>query len=542
MHSIQDNAKAQNNQMQDNISAENALLHVEQLKIQHEQHTLVHDLSFELHRGQTLAIVGESGSGKSISSLAILGLLPANLTVSGQIKLDHQDLCQFNQQQWQHIRGQKIAMIFQEPMTALNPLHRVEKLIGESLLLQGLSTQQVRQRVIALLSDVGIPDPEQKLKRYPHELSGGQRQRVMIAMALALDPEILIADEPTTALDVTLQEQVLQLLKSLQQQRNMAMILISHDLKLVGRFSDQVIVMQKGIVKEQGLTQAIFNNPQDAYTKNLLDHDFGEALQVDSQHTVLQLTNLQVRYPIKTGLFNRIKDYVVAVEPITLDLKQGESIGIVGESGSGKTSLALAIARLIDSDGQIQLENLRLDQLSEKYLRPYRHQFQIVFQDPFSSLNPRMNVEQIVGEGLEIQGVVKSEISLKVEEVLQRVDLPAHFSSRYPHELSGGQRQRVALARALILRPKLIILDEATSALDRTTQRAMLKLLRALQQEFQFSYLFISHDLAVVRALCQRILVLHHGKMVEFQHTAQLFTQPQDLYTQKLIEASLLTM
>ncbi|MFU8926069.1 ABC transporter ATP-binding protein [Acinetobacter puyangensis] len=542
MHSIQDNAKAQNNQMQDNISAETALLHVEQLKIQHEQHTLVHDLSFELHRGQTLAIVGESGSGKSISSLAILGLLPANLTVSGQIKLDHQDVCQFSQKQWQHIRGQKIAMIFQEPMTALNPLHRVEKLIGESLLLQGLSTQQVRQRVIALLSDVGIPDPEQKLKRYPHELSGGQRQRVMIAMALALDPEILIADEPTTALDVTLQEQVLQLLKTLQQQRNMAMILISHDLKLVGRFSDQVIVMQKGIVKEQGLTQAIFNNPQDAYTKNLLDHDFGEALKVDSQHTVLQLTDLQVRYPIKTGLFNRIKDYVVAVEPITLDLKQGESIGIVGESGSGKTSLALAIARLIDSDGQIQLENLRLDQLSEKYLRPYRHQFQIVFQDPFSSLNPRMNVEQIVGEGLEIQGVAKSEISLKVQEVLQRVDLPTHFSSRYPHELSGGQRQRVALARALILRPKLIILDEATSALDRTTQRAMVKLLRTLQQEFQFSYLFISHDLSVVRALCQRILVLHHGKMVEFQHTAQLFSQPQDAYTQKLIEASLLTI
>ncbi|MFC4952668.1 ABC transporter ATP-binding protein [Acinetobacter puyangensis] len=542
MHSIQDNAKAQNNQMQDNISAETALLHVEQLKIQNEQHTLVHDLSFELHRGQTLAIVGESGSGKSITSLAILGLLPANLTVSGQIKLDHQDLSQFNQQKWQHIRGQKIAMIFQEPMTALNPLHRVEKLIGESLLLQGLSTQQVRQRVIALLSDVGIPDPEQKLKRYPHELSGGQRQRVMIAMALALDPEILIADEPTTALDVTLQEQVLQLLKSLQQQRNMAMILISHDLKLVGRFSDQVIVMQKGFVKEQGLTQAIFNNPQDTYTKNLLDHDFGEALQVDSQHTVLQLTDLQVRYPIKTGLFNRIKDYVVAVEPITLDLKQGESIGIVGESGSGKTSLALAIARLIDSDGKIQLENLRLNQLSEKYLRPYRHQFQIVFQDPFSSLNPRMNVEQIVGEGLEIQGVAKSEISVKVEEVLQRVDLPAHFSGRYPHELSGGQRQRVALARALILRPKLIILDEATSALDRTTQRAMVKLLRTLQQEFQFSYLFISHDLAVVRALCQRILVLHHGKMVEFQHTAQLFSQPQDTYTQKLIEASLLTM
>ena len=517
-----------------------ALLQVEQLTIDYAEKTLVQDLNFSLYQGQTLAIVGESGSGKSISSLAILGLLPSILKVSGQVKFAGQNLLGLNQQQLQQIRGKKIAMIFQEPMTALNPLHRVEKLIGETLLLQGIARPQVRKRVIALLNDVGISDAEQKLKRYPHELSGGQRQRVMIAMALALDPEILIADEPTTALDVTLQEQVLNLLKDLQRKRNMAMILISHDLKLVGRFSDEVMVLQKGIVQEQGKTEQIFKHPKHDYTKNLLNHDFGQAIHVGSEHDILTLTDVQVRYPIKAGLLNRVKDYVVAVEPLSLVLKQGEAIGIVGESGSGKTSLALAIARLIDSEGRIQLENITLSELSEKKLRPYRHHFQIVFQDPFSSLNPRMNVEQIVGEGLSLQGICKAEIQRLVQDVLLRVDLAIDFATRYPHELSGGQRQRVALARALILKPKLIILDEATSALDRTTQRAMVTLLRSLQKELQLSYLFISHDLAVVQALCQRILVLHHGKMVEFQTTAQLFSQPKTEYTQNLIAASLL--
>lgn len=527
------------------------LIDVQQLTIETRQgkqtQTLVEDLNFQLHAGETIALVGESGSGKSISSLAMVGLLPDQLEVTGKVNLHQADfshsknLLQLNDKQLQQIRGRTIAMIFQEPMTALNPLHRVEKLVGEILHLRGLSKTEVRERVLALLTDVGIKEPEQKLRRFPHELSGGQRQRVMIAMALAQDPAILIADEPTTALDVTLQEQVLKLLKDLQAKRHMAMVLISHDLKLIGRYSDQVIVLQKGQVKEQGATAEIFSNPQDEYTQNLLDHNFGIALETANENTVLTLNDVQVRFPIKAGLLNRVKDYVVAVEPLSLQLKQGECIGIVGESGSGKTSLALAIARLIDSEGQIQLDELQLDQLSEKKLRPYRHQFQIVFQDPFSSLNPRLSVGQIIGEGLEIQGLDKSDIQQRVAQVLTQVDLPTEFAERYPHALSGGQRQRVSLARALILEPKLIILDESTSALDRTTQRAMVKLLRDLQEKMNLSYLFISHDLAVVRALSQRILVLHHGKVVEFQATNQLFANPQTDYTKALLQASLLT-
>lgn len=516
------------------------LLHVEQLSIQIAEKTLLDRLSFSLEQGQTLAIVGESGSGKSIASLAMMGLLSGNLKVSGRVVLQGKDIRQCSPRQWQQIRGDKMAMIFQEPMTALNPLHRVEQLIGETLLLQGIAKKQVRTRVIALLEDVGILDAVEKLRRYPHELSGGQRQRVMIAMALAQDPDILIADEPTTALDVTLQEQILQLLKTLQKKRKMAMILISHDLKLVGRFSEQVIVLQQGIVREQGATQAIFTAPKHPYTQNLLNHDFGQALESKDTTKILHLHDVQVRYPIKSGLLNRVKDFFVAVEPLQLSLKRGESIGIVGESGSGKSSLALAIARLIDSEGQIWLEDIELSALSEKKLRPYRHLFQIVFQDPFSSLNPRMSVEQIIGEGLLLQGLKAKQVREQVENVLQRVDLPKAFIHRYPHELSGGQRQRIALARALILKPKLIILDEATSALDRTTQRAMVRLLRDLQQELELSYLFISHDLAVVRALCQQVLVLHHGQVVELQETAQLFQAPQNIYTQQLIEASLI--
>ncbi|MCJ8147048.1 dipeptide ABC transporter ATP-binding protein [Acinetobacter sp. A3.8] len=537
----------------DHLKADNRvlLLDVQQLTIQTKQgkqtQTLVEDLNLQLHAGETIALVGESGSGKSISSLAMIGLLPDQLKVTGKLNLHQTDfshsknLLQLSDKQLQQIRGRNIAMIFQEPMTALNPLHRVEKLVGEILHLRGLSKAEVRERVLALLTDVGIKEPEQKLRRFPHELSGGQRQRVMIAMALAQDPAILIADEPTTALDVTLQEQVLKLLKDLQAKRQMAMILISHDLKLIGRYSDQVIVMQKGQIKEQGATAEIFTNPQDEYTQNLLDHDFGTALETENENTVLTLKDVQVRFPIKAGLLNRVKDYVVAVEPLSLQLKQGECIGIVGESGSGKTSLALAIARLIDSEGQIQLDELQLDQLSEKKLRPYRHQFQIVFQDPFSSLNPRLSVGQIIGEGLEIQGLAASEIQQRVAQVLTQVDLPTEFAERYPHALSGGQRQRVSLARALILEPKLIILDEPTSALDRTTQRSMVKLLRDLQEKMNLSYLFISHDLAVVRALSQRILVLHHGKVVEFQETNQLFANPQTDYTKALLQASLLT-
>ena len=526
MHSIQD---ANNPQ---------ALLTVAHLNIQHQQQVLVDNLNFQLHAGETIAIVGESGSGKSISSLAVLGLLPSTLKIKGQARLGQQDLLTLKTEQLRQIRGHKIAMIFQEPMTALNPLHRVEKIIGETLLLQGWSKQKTQARIIELLNDVGISEPEDKLRRYPHELSGGQRQRVMIAMALALDPDILIADEPTTALDVTLQAQILHLLKSLQQSRNMAMILISHDLNLVRRYADQVIVMNKGMVEEQGSVAEIFNNPKHAYTRDLLNHDFGEAIQIAERPHILALHNVAVKFPIKQGLLNRVKDYFVAVEPLDLQLAQGESIGIVGESGSGKSSLALAITRLIKSDGEIVLLGTDLNQCNEKQLRPLRAEFQIVFQDPFSSLNPRLNVEQTIGEGLGLKKLATAEISQRIDEALEKVELPVSFRIRYPHELSGGQRQRVALARALVLRPKLLILDEPTSALDRTTQRAIVKLLRRLQQEHQISYVFISHDLQVVKALCQKVLVLRRAQVMEFQSTEQLFLNPQTEYTRQLIEAS----
>lgn len=526
MHSIQD------------VSNSPSVLQVEHLNIRLKEHVLVDDLSFQLHAGKTLAIVGESGSGKSISSLAVLGLLPSNLTVSGKIILEDRNLLDMSEAELRNIRGKKIAMIFQEPMTALNPLHTVEKIIGETLLLNGLSKEQVKSHVLALLEDVGIPKPIEKLKRYPHELSGGQRQRVMIAMALAQDPDILIADEPTTALDVTLQAQILNLLQSLQQSRQMAMILISHDLNLVRRYADDVVVMNQGLVAEQNSVEQIFNFPQTVYTQTLLEQDFGQALNVNAQNELLQLNNMEVKFPIKQGLLNRVKDYVTAVEALDLTVLQGESIGIVGESGSGKSSLALAVARLIDSEGQIQLLGQNLNALKEKQLRPLRKNFQIVFQDPFSSLNPRLNVEQIISEGLHLNKMSATDILKQVDEALEKVELPISFKSRYPHELSGGQRQRIALARALVLKPKLLILDEPTSALDRTTQKAVVELLRRLQHEEGMSYIFISHDLKVVRALCQKVLVLHHAKVMEFQETEQLFDKPKTEYTCQLIEAS----
>ena len=526
MHSIQD------------VNNSPCVLQVEHLKIRLQEQVLVDDLCFHLHAGKTLAIVGESGSGKSISSLAILGLLTSNLAVSGKIIFDAQNLLAMSEAALRNIRGKKIAMIFQEPMTALNPLHTVEKIIGETLLLNGLSKEQVKSRVLALLEDVGIPKPIEKLKRYPHELSGGQRQRVMIAMALAQDPDILIADEPTTALDVTLQAQILSLLQSLQQSRQMAMILISHDLNLIRRYADDVVVMKQGEVVEQNSVEQMFNFPQTAYTRILLEQDFGQALNLNAQNELLRLNHLAVKFPIKQGLLNRVKDYVTAVEALDLTVLQGESIGIVGESGSGKSSLALAVARLINSEGKIQLLGENLNALKEKQLRPLRKNFQIVFQDPFSSLNPRLNVEQIISEGLHLNKMSATDILKLVDEALEKVELPISFKSRYPHELSGGQRQRIALARAVVLKPKLLILDEPTSALDRTTQKAVVELLRRLQHEEGMSYIFISHDLKVVRALCQKVLVLHHAKVMEFQETAQLFEKPKTEYTRQLIEAS----
>ncbi len=523
----------------DNTVSNPPLLRVQQLSIHDETgHCLVDDLSFDVYPAQTVAIVGESGSGKSISTLALLGLLPENLTVQGNVKFANQSLLSLTQTQLQQIRGKRIAIIFQEPMTALNPLHHVEKMMAESLILQGVCKVDIRQQTLSLLQDVGIDDAVQILKCYPHELSGGQRQRVMLAMALALEPEILIADEPTTALDVVLQAQILTLLKKLQEQRNMAMILISHDLNLVKQYADQVLVLNQGRVEEQGCTTEIFTHPQTAYTRNLLNHDFGQALLIAQTERLLELKNVTVKYPIKRGLLNQIKAYKIAAKSINFNLFKGEALGIVGESGSGKSSLALAIARLISSEGEICFQSQNLNQLNQKQLRPRRRDFQIVFQDPLSSLNPRMSVEQIIAEGLHLQNISKQQSNVQIEAVLAKVELSLEDRSKYPHQLSGGQRQRVALARALVLKPKLMILDEPTSALDRSTQMAMIQLLRRLQQQEQISYVFISHDLQVIKALCQNVMVMHQAEVLEYQATELLFTQPQTEYTRQLISAS----
>lgn len=518
------------------------------IRTESDSRELLVDLSFELNTGRTLALVGESGSGKSITALALLGLLSTGLKASGEVVFGGQSLLLLSDAQMCAVRGHKIAMVFQESQSALNPLHTVEKQLGELLLLSGIGKVEIRQRILVLLEQVGITTPEQYLSRYPHELSGGQRQRVMIAMALVGDPDVLIADEPTTALDVILQRQLLDLMKQLQQERNMALLLISHDLNLIYQYSDDVIVLQSGKVVEQGATSTIFDQPQHEYTKLLLDDDLGLALPliINKNETipVLELKNLGIKYPIKhdpfTSFWEQLRHktkYLEALKPLDLMLSQGESLGIVGESGSGKTSLALAVTRLISSSGQISLDGKVINELSESALRPLRSQFQIVFQDPFASLNSRLTVENIIGEGVEASIQSKEKRRQAVADVLRKVELNDSFIDRYPHELSGGQRQRVALARALIMQPKLLILDEPTSALDRTTQRALVTLLRKLQIENQLSYLFISHDLSLVRALCQRILVLRHGQMIELQETEQIFSQPQTIYTQQLIAA-----
>ncbi len=517
---------------------------------------LVDKLSYELRQGQTLAIVGESGSGKSIASLALLGLLPDSLTVTGEVKLANSTgmsaLPIANEKErnvaLRSIRGQRIGMVFQEPMTALNPLHTVGKQIAESLHLSGVPKKQWREKSIVLLDGVNISDPADKLNRYPHELSGGQRQRVMIAMALAQQPDILIADEPTTALDVTLQHEILELLDNLKRQHNMAMILISHDLNLVRRYSDEVIVMRQGHTIEQGQTAAVFSQPKAEYTRSLIKQEFGQALSLlddeSQQPTVLQVSNLQVQFPIEKSLFGGTKRWFDAVKDVDMTLQKGQALGIVGESGSGKTTIALALSQLLSNQarvsGQIMVNGQDITALSKRDLRTFRSQIQMVFQDPFASINPRMTVMQIVAEGLLVQGVNKAERQQAVMDSLVTVHLPADFAQRYPHELSGGQRQRVALARALIMRPSLLILDEPTSALDSTTQVTVVSLLREIQEKLQVSYVFISHDLKVVRALCQHMMVIKDGVCIESGRSEDVFNNPQHPYAQQLLQASLL--
>nr|WP_241900709.1 dipeptide ABC transporter ATP-binding protein [Psychrobacter sp. L7] len=517
---------------------------------------LVDKLTYELRQGETLAIVGESGSGKSIASLALLGLLPESLSVTGEVQLadaakmttlpisNHKT----RDASLRAIRGQRIAMVFQEPMTALNPLHTVAKQIAESLRLSGVPKKHWRDRSITLLDDVNITDPADKLHRYPHELSGGQRQRVMIAMALAQQPDILIADEPTTALDVTLQHEVLELLDKLKRQHQMAMILISHDLNLVRRYSDEVIVMRQGQTIEQGPTAEVFNQPAADYTRSLIAQDFGQALNLfenESQRpTVLQVSHLQVQFPIEKSLFGGVKRWFNAVKNVDMTLQKGQALGIVGESGSGKTTIALALSQLLSHQarvsGQIVVNGQDIAALSRSELRKFRSQIQMVFQDPFASINPRMTVMQIVEEGLLVQGVSKVARQQAVMDNLATVHLPSEFAQRYPHELSGGQRQRVALARALIMQPSLLILDEPTSALDSSTQVTVVSLLREIQAKLQLSYVFISHDLKVVRALCQHIMVLKEGTCIESGATEAVFDNPKHPYAKQLLQASML--
>ena len=502
----------------------------------------VKDVSLNLYPGKTLGLVGESGSGKSITALSILKLLPDNAIISGQTHFNGQNLTQLTTEQIRHIRGHQISMIFQEPMTALNPLHTIEKQICEVLTLHlGLSQHQASIRALELLELVGINDARYRLQAYPHQLSGGQRQRVMIAMALACEPKLLIADEPTTALDVTVQRQILKLLQELQQKLGMAILFISHDLNLIRHVSDDICVMKDGLIVEQGQTETLFKQATHPYTQQLLEAEpSGRPVKLNSdQEIILKCNNLKIWFPIKRGFFQKTVDHIKAVTDLSISVRQGETLGIVGESGSGKTTLGLAILKLIKANGTIQFHNHAIDSMSEKQYRPLRKAMQIVFQDPYGSLSPRMTISDIIGEGLDIhQSESSNNRDQSIFQALQDVGLDPASRNRYPHEFSGGQRQRIAIARAIVLKPELIVLDEPTSALDRTVQSQIIELLRGLQEKYGLSYIFISHDLAVVKAMSHRILVMKSGQLVEQGQTDEIFHSPKDGYTKALIEAA----
>lgn len=509
--------------------------------------TAVDDISFDIPKGKTLALVGESGSGKSVTALSLLQLLPyptAEHSDTSSIIYKEQQLVGGSHSFLRKVRGNNISMIFQEPMTSLNPLHNIEKQIREVMLIhQGFSVKQAREKTIELLHLVGLDDFEDRLGAYPHQLSGGQRQRVMIAMALANKPDLLIADEPTTALDVTIQAQILELLRSLQQKLGMSLLLITHDLGIVQHIADEVCVMQHGKIVESQSTQVLFSKPSHEYTKALLSAEpEGTALAVPADaKTVLRANNVRVWFPIKKGVLRRTVDYIKAADDISLSVRAGETLAIVGESGSGKTTLALALLRLVASKGEIILNKTSLHDLKSHSLKPLRQQMQVIFQDPFGSLNPRMSVNQIIGEGLNAHKMMTdpNQRSQQIIEILESVGLNPESRFRYPHEFSGGQRQRIAIARSLIMKPKLLILDEPTSALDRSVQKQIISLLKDLQSRYKLAYIFISHDLKVVKTISNQIIVMHQGKLVEHGTTDQIFNTPQQEYTKSLISAAL---
>ncbi len=522
------------------------LLEIKDLKVSFSQGnnkaSVVNGLDLNLAEGETLGLVGESGSGKSISALSILQLLPENSESSGSILFNNKQLQELSEDKMRMIRGHEISMIFQEPMTALNPLHNIGKQISEILMLHlGLERSVINSRVCELLRLVGLRDAEHRLHSFPHELSGGERQRIMIAMALACEPKLLIADEPTTALDVTVQRQILTLLAELQNRLGMAILFISHDLNLIRHVSDKICVMKNGILVEQGETDQIFSQPKHPYTLELLNAEpTGQPFPIPPESdNLLEGENITVWFPIKKGVFKKTVDYIKAVTNLSVNIRVGETLGIVGESGSGKTTLGLALLKLQTSQGSIHFTGKEIHNLNQKAFRPFRREIQIVFQDPYGSLSPRMTIAEIIGEGLDIHKMIQDKNRENViVSVLQDVGLDPECRHRYPHEFSGGQRQRVSIARALVLKPKLIILDEPTSALDRTVQSQIIELLRNLQKKYKLSYIFISHDLAVVKAMSHRIMVMKEGKIIEQGTTDQIFHNPKQSYTQALLEAA----
>ena len=532
-----------------------SLLSIEDLSIvfghDEEANQVVHDVSFDIQVGEKLALVGESGSGKSVTALSVLKLLDSSSASypTGRIMFQGEDILHYPPAKMRSIRGKEISMIFQEPMTSLNPVYPIgEQLIEPLVLHQAMSKDQARKRAIELLDLTGIPDPSNRIDAFPHMLSGGQRQRVMIAMALTCNPKLLIADEPTTALDVTIQLQILKLLEELQQEFDMSVLMITHDLNLVRRFADTICVMQHGKIVERGNVKELFDAPQHPYTQHLLASQ-PEKMNTESLESfsdkdfLLQGKDLNCEFAVKSGFFRRTVSAVKAVDNIDVHIRPGETLGLVGESGSGKTTLGMCLLRLQDCSGNVFYDGDQIDVLSSKQLRPLRRHFQIVFQDPYSSLSPRMTIEQIVGEGLKIHfpELTKEQRLERIVAVMDEVGLDAEMIYRYPHEFSGGQRQRIAIARAVILEPQLILLDEPTSALDVSVQKQVLELLKDLQTRRKISYLFITHDLKVIRAMAHRIIVMKQGQIVEQGETEELFNSPQQEYTKALLQASLFT-
>jgi ABC-type microcin C transport system duplicated ATPase subunit YejF len=524
------------------------LLSVEQLSVTFNQsQTVVDAINFTIHEGETFALVGESGSGKSMTALSVLRLLPNNAKLTAQaINLQGDELTRHSELELCKIRGRRIGLIFQDPLSSLNPVMTIGSQIAEVVNIHfNLSKTELKQRVLELLQQVEIPHPEQRLKDYPHQLSGGQRQRVMIAIALAGKPDLLIADEPTTALDVTIQAQILALLKNIQQQTGMALWLISHDLALVSTMADRVAVMQQGKIVEMGLTAELFAQPKHAYTRKLLSvlpsiHNAGRDAHIASISTpLLQVSDFYCHYPIRKGIFKRVVDYVRAVDGVSFTIEQGKTLALVGESGCGKTTLGKSLLNLLPSQGRVVINGIELNTLTGEALRQQRAHIQIVFQDPFSSMNPRMLVADIIAEGIRAlhPQVTEEERVIRVKKLLQQVDLPEESLYRYPHEFSGGQRQRICIARALAVEPKLIVCDEPTSALDVSVQAQIIQLLKTLQRDKGVSYLFITHDLAVVAEIAHDVAVMYQGKIIEQGKAEQVLKQPQHAYTQKLLSA-----